>query len=397
MATITFYPVGTGDTSQIVLDDGRRILMDFRHLTAGEDEGTKVIDLAARLNEELKEAGRDYFDVVIFTHADLDHIRNSHEFFELPGAGPQTYTGNGRIKVHEFWVPAAMLFEEVKQKQRGNDYEVLRRELRQRFRDGKGIKVFSRPQALLDWMEKDGLSYEDREHLFEYAGRVVNCFQLDRDGIEFFTHSPFSDSESTAQNVYRNEDSLIFQIRFASEEPINLMAFGDSIYDAIDDIVLLSKRNGNTDRLKWDLLSIPHHCSYECLNQTKEDPERDGDRITLPTAHIRELLKVHAAPNPHLVSSSNPIREDEEAHNRTLPPHIQAKRGYRETVGLHAPFWVTMEHPSIDEPQPLVFEVGQYGLSKLPAAKKSTASHHGISAAQEAAVYANPRSGASDE
>lgn len=31
MHQIIFYPVGNGDTSQIVLDNGKRILFDFRH------------------------------------------------------------------------------------------------------------------------------------------------------------------------------------------------------------------------------------------------------------------------------------------------------------------------------------------------------------------------------
>ena len=83
MHKIIFYPVGNGDTSQIVLENGKRFLFDFRHQKQGEDDDTPHIDLKQRLNDELKEAKRDYFDVVAFTHGDKDHIAHSTEFFEV--------------------------------------------------------------------------------------------------------------------------------------------------------------------------------------------------------------------------------------------------------------------------------------------------------------------------
>jgi hypothetical protein len=43
--TIKFYPVANGDTSQIILAGGRRILMDFCHRQKAEDEDTTEIDL----------------------------------------------------------------------------------------------------------------------------------------------------------------------------------------------------------------------------------------------------------------------------------------------------------------------------------------------------------------
>lgn len=72
-----FYPVGNGDTTQIVLSKGRRVLFDFCHRDKAEDANTPEIDLKARLKEDLKAANRDYFDVVAFTHADLDHNRHT--------------------------------------------------------------------------------------------------------------------------------------------------------------------------------------------------------------------------------------------------------------------------------------------------------------------------------
>ena len=100
---VIFYPVGNGDTTQIILSAGRRVLFDFCHREGAEDDGTPEIDLKAVLKEDLTAAGRDYFDVVAFTHADPDHIQGSTDFFELQHA--KKYQGEGRIKIRELWVP----------------------------------------------------------------------------------------------------------------------------------------------------------------------------------------------------------------------------------------------------------------------------------------------------
>ena len=75
--------------------------MDFRHQQSGEDTSSPIIDLNATLRAELKSAGRDYFDVVAFTHADLDHICGFSNFFELSGLrevpGRRPYQGKRAV------------------------------------------------------------------------------------------------------------------------------------------------------------------------------------------------------------------------------------------------------------------------------------------------------------
>ena len=66
--SIIFYPVGNGDTSQIILENGKRILLDFRHRKKTEAGEGPEINLKSRLLKELKDAKRDYFDVVAFSY-----------------------------------------------------------------------------------------------------------------------------------------------------------------------------------------------------------------------------------------------------------------------------------------------------------------------------------------
>ena len=48
---IVFYPVGNGDTSQVILSQGRRVLFDFCHRPNAESADTPDIDLKKRLKE----------------------------------------------------------------------------------------------------------------------------------------------------------------------------------------------------------------------------------------------------------------------------------------------------------------------------------------------------------
>jgi glyoxylase-like metal-dependent hydrolase (beta-lactamase superfamily II) len=80
---VIFYPVGCGDTSQIVLANNRRVLMDFHHIADTEVNNRPEINLAEQLRNELRVADRDDYDVVAFTHGDEDHIMGSTDFFEL--------------------------------------------------------------------------------------------------------------------------------------------------------------------------------------------------------------------------------------------------------------------------------------------------------------------------
>lgn len=356
MHKVIFYPVQNGDTSQIILDNGKRILFDFRHLKCGEDEDEPVIDLKAQLNEELSKAKRDYFDVLALTHGDLDHIAHSTEFFELQHA--TKYQGNGRIKINELWVPAAMLLESSTIDQRSAEFVIWRREAQYRLREGKGIRVFSKPEMLKTWLEKNGLTLESRRHLITDAGQVVPSFSLASDGVEFFCHSPFVKHVDDGDDL-RNDASLIFQVRFeVMGVQTNYFAVGDSTCDVLEDIVRITKWHGNEDRLKWNLYNNPHHCSHHALNPDK------GDKETVPLPLVKELL-LHGQPGAYIVSSSKPIPDTKEAYQQKQPPHIQARNCYerylRQVSGRR--FVVTMEEPNERKPQPLEFDITSAGVS----------------------------------
>lgn len=357
---VIFYPVGNGDTSQVILANERRVLFDFCHRAKAEEADTPEIDLKKRLKDELKDAKRDYLDVVAFTHADEDHINGFSDFFELQQA--PKYQGNGRIKIKELWVPASVLLEKADNEHQSEEYVLLRQEARHRLLAGKDIRVFSQPQALMDWLtpklKERGESATARDHLFVDAGKLVPGFSLAKDNAEFFCHSPFI-KHCDDGDIIRNDSSLVINVRLQADgKTFDYLEVGDSTWEVLGEIVQATKAHKNDNRLDWNIFNIPHHCSYLALSDVK------GDKETIPKPLVKELL-MHGKPAAYIVSCSKPMPDIKESYDSVQPPHIQARNTYekylKEVSGRS--FLVTMEEPNGIKPEPIVFEVANGGVT----------------------------------
>lgn len=270
----------------------------------------------------------------------------------------EKYKGNGRIKIETLWVPAALILETAANDEQSDEFVIWRQEARHRLKEGKGIRVFSKPDMLKDWLTENELTVESRKHLITDAGQLAPDFALDLDGVEFFCHSPFIEHVDDHDN-FRNEASLVFNVRFrAGVSEFDYLAVGDSRWDILEDIVETTKNHGNDDRLEWDLYNIPHHCSYLALSDDK------GDKETVPKPLIEELL-LKGKDGAYLVSSSCQIFDTQEGREQTQPPHVQAKKcyeNYLDQVG-GAKLLVTMEEPNADKPEPIIFKIESSGIS----------------------------------
>ena len=283
MHKLTFYPVGNGDSSQIHLANGKRLLFDFRQHSQASDSEHPTIDLDRRLREDLAADKRSDVDVFAITHGDKDHIEGSTEFFELDHAAK--YQGKDRIKVKELWVPAALVLDSFAKDSEPHEAKIWRQEARHRLIEGYGVRVFSKPAKLKAFLESKGVSLESREHLITDAGELVPGFSLATDGVEFFCHSPFI-KHCDEGEIQRNASALIFQVRLSVDGTVtNYFAVGDSESDVLGEIVEITEAKGNDDRLDWDIYNIPHHCSYLALGPDK------GKNSTQPTDPVDRLLE----------------------------------------------------------------------------------------------------------
>ena len=131
------------------------------------------------------------------------------------------------------------------------------------FRKGEGVRVFSRPERLRNWCDKNDIALDDRLHLITNAGGLAPAFTLAVDKVEFFVHSPFAvrQDENTVED--RNEDSLVLQATFEIDgiHPKALL-LAHSTHEVLSQIGDITKAKKNAGRLEWDIAKLPHACSY---------------------------------------------------------------------------------------------------------------------------------------
>jgi len=347
---MTFFPLGNADAAELIWNAARRYCLISRILVTLKTRMTSGATFLMRFVKTLKTVIvtilMSWRSVILI----LIILRARQIFFTLEYA--KKYQSDERIKMQVMWVPAALITE---QSPDDDEARILQEEARYRFREGKGIRVFSRPERLRKWCEKNDIELDDRLDIISDAGTVAPEFSLDKDKVEFFVHSPFAvrQDENTVED--RNEDSLVLHTTFEIDGVQTKALFlADSTHEVLSQIVDITKAKENHCRLEWDIAKLPHHCSYLSIG-----PEKGEDK-TEAVEQVDWLYGEQGQDGAIAVSTSKPIPtagsdEDEDPQ----PPHRQAANYYKEITGnLGGQFVVTMEHPTAKAPKPFVIEIG---------------------------------------
>ena len=224
---LNFFPLGNADCCRIDMDNGTQLLVDFAAMKDAGNKNDLRVDLPSELRKDLEGRKRDYYDVVMFTHLDDDHIRGTSNFFYLEHAAKYQgqIDGKNRIKIRELWVPAAVITEAGCTE----EDRIIRQEARYRLKQGSGIRVFSRPEALKAWLEGESLTMADRRSLFMDAGQLVPGWQATAQGVEFFVHSPFASKTDDGSYTERNSGCLVLHATFEADGQKTRVFFGADI------------------------------------------------------------------------------------------------------------------------------------------------------------------------
>ena len=357
MHKITFYPLGSkqnADTTLIDLANGKKLLFDFANVANSNDTDERGIDLAAALDDDLSDAGKDGFDITAFTHSDDDHTRGADEFFYFDHN--EKYQSKERHKFGTLWVPANTITESRNDLTTAST--LIQAEARYRLKKGYGIRVFSRPKNLEKWLKSQGLTLESRREFITDAGQLAPELKLEDDNVEFFVHAPFAWRQDQNTLIDRNGDSLVMQATFSWNNELTRFFLGaDVAHGALTEIVEISKLHNNEVRLLWDIMKLPHHCSYLTLG-----PER-GKTKTEPVENVEWLFKTQGQAGCIIVSSSKIVpAKGTSADKDVQPPHRQAANYCRDVVSdKDGEFVVTMEHPKQSAPKPVEVEISGLG------------------------------------
>lgn len=347
MASITFYPLGNADCCLIKTDKGSKILFDFADTRDSTNKDDKRIALLEAVRKDIGWPNTKEIDILAITHGDDDHVRKICDGFFLESKSD--CQSDDHIKFKELWIPANLLTEVGAE----DHTKIIRQEARHRFREGTGIRVFSRPEALREWCEANDIAFCDREHLITDAGQLVPGWNKATQGIEFFVHSPFAHRQDEGFDD-RNGNCLVMQAVIESQgRETKVLITADSISENWQEIVKITKSHENHDRLRWDLLKIPHHCSYLSMS------EEIGDEKTTPTEEFQWLLE-QGSKGGVIVSTSKVIPTE---YGETQPPHLETFKTYKGAAEeISGKIFVTMEHPSKEKPDRLHFDINCAGV-----------------------------------
>ena len=129
------------------------------------------------------------------------------------------------------------------------------------------------------------------------------------------------------------------------------MLLGDLAYETIKKIFDYSEYAERSERLSWEVLLAPHHCSKKVMYVV------EGENEVLKQ-DVLDLLEGHTAGSSVVVVSSATFPETNKTGDN--PPHLLAQARYEEIAD---DVICTGEYPDVEGPRPVVFTIGEDGFA----------------------------------
>lgn len=361
---VMFWPVGTGDSTSVVVADGVVLQVDVRDLHCADDAGDDHVALVDELAVNLPQVdGRPYLSAFALTHPDKDHILGFGELLKRVTIGEIWFTPRVFIENDADLCDDAIAFKEEAE-----------RRVAETIKTGGDVASGDRVRligydALLEREEFIGFP-EDR---LTIPGNAIT--EIDGEDYEgqfnAFIHAPFAE-ETVGE---RNNTSLCMQVVLGDDPSKGgALLFGDIGYPRIRRIFDTTKEAGNEAYLNWKIFLAPHHCSKSAMYQ------KEGESEVLKQ-DILDDLAGYQVPGGVIVASSGEIPTQNASGDN--PPHAKAKKRYEEVA--ENGFLCTHEDGQSGEP--LVFEAedGSLTLPDLAASASAVAGTSKIAAAVDEA------------
>lgn len=348
---VIFWPVGTGDSTTVVIQDGIVLQIDLRDLYSAGDADDDHAALVDELVENLpKVNGKPYLSTIALTHPDKDHIQGFEDLLNRVTIGEIWFTPRVFIENDQDLCDDAVVFKEEAE-----------RRVQETIKSGGDVSAGDRIRligydALLK--EDDFVGFpEDR--LTVPGNSITEIDGVDYEGdFNAFIHAPFA--EETDGD--RNNTSLCMQVVLGDDPSKGgVLLFGDIAYPRLRKIIDTTKKAGNEEYLAWKVFLAPHHCSKSAMYQ------KEGDIEVLKQDILDDLAEYQVDGGVIIASSEKVPSQNASGDN---PPHAKAKKRYEEVAD--GGFLCT--HEDGEDGEPLVFDVSDGALEAPEVAQAVAAS-----------------------
>jgi len=373
-ASLHFPPVGNGDMTLIKLDNGQTFLIDCNIRQKADDENDETFDVAEWLRGELDrdEEGRLYVDGFLNSHPDQDHISGLRKHFHL-GRPDDWSEDDNKILIGELFSSPIVFRRASADHTLCADAKAWNKEAKRR------IAVF-RDNGEADHGDRIRVLGEDEDGKTDDLGAILTCVtetfdMLNGEAASFdaLLHAPLPiEDEDDEECLSKNNSSVVVRMAVhagGSDDACLFLTGGDSevlIWERI-----WEREEGSTDRLDYDVLQTPHHCSWRSMSH---DSWSDlGEEAEVSEAALDALSQ--ARNGALIIASSKPIK-DEDAD----PPSVRAKREYEAIADdVGGAFKCVGEEPDEVNPDVLVIDIAATG-PKLRArkSKRTSAAFAGV-------------------
>ena len=358
-ASLSFFPVGNGDMTLVETEGGYRILIDMNIRVAADDPDDDTPDVAKELRDKLNRdsAGRLYVDVLLVSHPDEDHCRGLRKHFHL-GPPDEWSDRTDKILIREIWSSPMAFRRASRQHVLCDDAKAFNSEARRRVRrhreslwpagDGDRILILGEDEnGKTDDLQ--GILVRVDEEFSRINGQHDDSMQS-----RLLAPLPAADVDDE-DLLSKNNSSTVLRFSLKGDgirDKCRFLTGGDAgvaIWEK-----LWGRHVCQADRLFYDILLCPHHCSWHSLSRDSWSQLREKGEVSEDALNALSQARDGAT----IVASSNPIKDDDND-----PPCIGAKREYEAVAkGAAGSFECVGERPSKKSPGVMEFEIGAHGL-----------------------------------
>jgi len=361
---IIFYPVDNGNMVFIKLKDNTTILIDIHIRKKSHDDNAKeVYDVLTHLKDNLEKdsKGRYFIDAFILTHLDKDHIGGLEDNFYLGSLNDYKEKDKDKIIIKEAWSSERFWKRETEKITLSTDAKAYNKEMRRRVKLHKncGEKIQKQGDKAIILGNKDG---EHDKIIYKIGDTISKVNSKNLDNFKINILGPLEQQENEDKETFdaKNRGSIILQLEITVGSYTNkVLLTGDAEVDVceyMNDIY-------DSNKLEYDILCTPHHCSMASLGRKKDKSKKGGYEIS---KDAKETLS-HAKSGAVIVSSSKEILDDD-----NNPPHYEAMQEYKNILKPKSgEFKCTGTYPKKSIIEPIVIEFTSGGTHLKTGISKS--------------------------
>ena len=358
IATLSFFPVCNGDMTLVETEEGHKILIDINIRAAADDPDDDTPDVAAKLRDKLSRdaEGHLYVDALLVSHPDEDHCRGLRKHFHLGSPDDWSKTAD-KIFIRELWSSPMVFRRASRHHNLCDDAKACNTEARRRVR-----KFRESPQSVDDGNRILILGEDENgktDGLQNILVRVDQEFsringRIDQSMKALLLAPLPTDDDGDEELLSKNNSSTILRFSLSGDgvhDKCRFLTGGDAEVAVWEK--LWQRHKHHPERLSYDILQAPHHCSWHSLSHDSWSEWGEDAEVSEDARNALSQVKDGAT----IIASSKPIKDDDDD-----PPCIRAKQEYMDIVNdVGGSFKCVGEHPSEKSSDVMEIEIGKHG------------------------------------